>query len=149
MKYLCLFVALLWAATLVAADPLGRVNGTGLTLDGKVVPSTASSLVVAGDVIATSRSSATLYLSDGSRAIIEPNSQVKLKVVNGATVLRVVSGNIELTRANNSRVSVVGSSRPGGGHGHQPGSGPGDPPPGRDPDPPSRSNSCPAGNPHC
>lgn len=110
MKYLCLLIVMMTTVVLMAADRVGRVTSSGpLTLNGKAVPATAvSSLpVVAGDEIATSSSSAMIYFPDRSRAKIEPNSRVKLEVRSSSVALRVLSGSVDLKRAEGSRVSLI------------------------------------------
>ncbi len=109
MRYLCLLIVMT-PVVLMAADPVGRITGSGpLTLDGKAVPVTAvSSLpVVAGDVIATSSSAATIFFADGSRATIPPNSRVKLEPNGSSVALRVLSGSVDLKRAEGSRVKLI------------------------------------------
>jgi hypothetical protein len=78
-------------------------------LNGKAVPATAvSSLpVVAGDEIATSSSTAMIYFADRSRAKIEPNSRVKLEVRSSSVALLVLSGSVDLKRAEGSRVRLI------------------------------------------
>jgi hypothetical protein len=78
-------------------------------LNGKAVPATAvSSLpVVAGDEIATSSSTAMIYFADRSRAKIEPNSRVKLEVRSSSLALLVLSGSVDLKRAEGSRVRLI------------------------------------------
>ena len=110
MRYLCLLIVMMTTVVLMAADPVGRVTSSGpLTLNGKAVPATAvSSLpVVAGDEIATSSSSAMIYFTDKSRATIEPNSRVKLEARSSSVALRVLSGSVDLKRAEGSRVSLI------------------------------------------
>ena len=110
MRYLCLLIVMMTTVVLMAAGPVGRVTSSGpLTLNGKAVPATAvSSLpVVAGDEIATSSSSAMIYFTDRSRATIAPNSRVKLEAQNSSLALRVLSGSVDLKRAEGSRVSLI------------------------------------------
>jgi len=117
MKYLCLLIVMMTTVVLLAADRVGRVTSSGpLTLNGKAVPATAvSSLpVVAGDEIVTSGSSAMIYFADGSRATLEPNSRVKLEVRSSSVALRVLSGSVDLKRAEGSRVSLIQRDHPGG-----------------------------------
>ena len=153
MKYLCLLIVMMTAMVVMASDPLGRVTGSGpLTLNGKAVPATAvSSLpVVAGDKIATSSSSAMIYFADRSRATIGPNSQVKLEPNGSSVRLCVLSGSVDLKRAEGSRVSLIEPVRPA-----TPNSAVGlisgqrVAPHDKDPKPPSRSHPCPPHNPHC
>jgi len=110
VRYLCLLIVMMTTVVLLAADRVGRVTSSGpLTLNGKAVPATAvSSLpVVAGDEIATSSSSAMIYFTDRSRATIAPNSRVKLEAQNSSLAVRVLSGSVDLKRAEGSRVSLV------------------------------------------
>jgi hypothetical protein len=94
MKRTCVLFALV-AALLAAAAPAGRITSSGaLTVNGTPVPATAvaSLPVVAGDEIATSSSAAVIVFADRTRAVIEPNSRVKLEA-NGASVrARLLSG---------------------------------------------------------
>jgi hypothetical protein len=109
MRYLCLLIVMT-PVVLMAADPVGRITGSGpLMLDGKAVPATAvSSLpVVAGDEIATSSSAATIFFADGSRATIPPNSLVKLEPNGSSVALRVLSGSVDLKRAEGSQVKLI------------------------------------------
>jgi len=110
VRYLYLLIVMMTTVVLMAAGPVGRVTSSGpLTLNGKAVPATAvSSLpVVAGDEIATSSSSAMIYFADRSRATIGPNSRVKLEVRSSSVALRVLSGSVDLKRAEGSRVSLI------------------------------------------
>ena len=120
VKYLCLFIVMMTTVSLMAADPVGRVTSSGpLTLNGKAVPVTAvSSLpLVAGDEIATSGSSATIYFSDRSRATLDPNSRVKLEVAElfGGTAGFVRVGRFEagerLARQLDSTAASGGAER--------------------------------------
>ena len=113
MKYVCLLILIMSAAILMAAEPLGRVTGSGpLSLNGKAVPETAASSLplVAGDEIVTSSDSAMIYFADKSRATIAPNSRVRLEATNSSTVLHVLSGNAELKQAEGSKVSLIGAT---------------------------------------
>jgi hypothetical protein len=131
-------------------------------LNGKAVPATAvSSLpVVAGDEIATSSSSAMIYFDDRSRATIGPNSRVKLEARSSSVALRVLSGSVDLKRAEGSRVSLIQPVAPEHAGGpppgpsdppHRPpfpptpppGPGPKPPPPGPGPKPPPPPPPCP------
>ena len=115
MKYLCLLIVMMTTVVLMAGGPVGRVTSSGpLTLNGKAVPATAvSSLpVVAGDEIATSSSPAMIYFTDRSRATIAPNSRVKLEAQNSSLALRVLSGSVDLKRAEGSRVSLIQPAHP-------------------------------------
>lgn len=152
MKYLRLLIVMVAAGVLMAANPAGRVSSSGpLTLNGKAVPATAvSSLpVVAGDEIATSSSSAMIYFADRSRATIAPNSRVKLEAHSSSLALRVLSGSVDLKRAQGSRVSLIeptGRATPNTTAGKAPDPPRPTPPP---PPPPPRSPHCPPYNPHC
>jgi FecR protein len=120
VKYLCLLIVMMTTVALMAADPVGRVTSSGpLTLNGKALPATAvSSLpLVAGDEIATSSTSATIYFSDKSRATLDPNSRVKLEFSGSAETLRVLSGSVDLNRAKDSRLTVFQQNR---SEGHDP-----------------------------
>jgi hypothetical protein len=94
MKRICVLFALI-AALLAAAAPAGRITSSGaLTVNGTPVPAAAvaSLPLVAGDEIATSSSAAVIVFADRTRAVIEPNSRVKLEA-NGASVrARLLSG---------------------------------------------------------
>jgi hypothetical protein len=135
-------------------------------LNGKAVPTTAlSSLpVVAGDEIATASSTAMIYFADKSRATIQPNTRVKLEAGDSSVTLRVLSGSVDLKRAEGSHVSLIEPIHPaspsaaGGGHpGPPPGPpgppkpppGPPKPPPPPPPPPPPRSPHCPPDHPRC
>ncbi len=153
MKYLCLLFIMMTAVVLMAANPAGRVTSAGpLTLNGKAVPATAvSSLpVVAGDEIATSSSSAMIYFADRSHATVEPNSRVKLEAHNSSVALRVLSGSVDLKRAEGSRVSLIESIRRATPNSAvdrvsvQPVA-----PLCKGPKPPSRSKHCPPKDPDC
>jgi len=112
MKNLCLLIVTM-PLVLMAADPVGRITSAGpLTLDGKAVPVTAlSSLpLVAGDEVATSSSSATIFFADKSRATIAPNSRVKLDPNGSSVALRVLSGSVDLNRAKSSQVTLIAPS---------------------------------------
>ena len=138
MKYLCLLIVMMTTVVLMAGGPVGRVTSSGpLTLNGKAVPATAvSSLpVVAGDEIATSSSTAMIYFADRSRATIEPNSRVKLEVRSSSVALRVLSGSVDLKRAEGSRVSVIQPIHPVA-QDSTAGRAPSPPPPPRPPSPP-------------
>ena len=156
MRYLRLLIVMMAAGLIMAANPAGRVSSSGpLTLNGKAVPVTAvSSLpVVAGDEIATASSSAMIYFTDRSRATIGPNSRVKLEARSSSLVLRVLSGSVDLKRAEGSRVSLIqpiqhvapkpAAGQPPDPHPHPPG------PPPPPPPPPPRSPHCPPDDPHC
>lgn len=109
MRYLCLLIVMT-PLVLMAADPVGRITSSGpLTLDGKAVPATAASslALVAGDEVATSSSGATIFFADRSRAMIAPNSRVKLEPYGSSVALRVLSGTAELRRAKSSRVTLI------------------------------------------
>jgi len=109
MRYLCLLIVMT-PLVLMAADPVGKITGSGpLMLDGKTVPVTAvSSLpVVAGDEIATSSSAATIFFADKSRATIAPNSRIKLDPNGSSVALRVLSGSVDLKRAEGSQVKLI------------------------------------------
>jgi hypothetical protein len=113
MKYLCVLIVMIAPLGLMAATPTGSITSSGpLTLNGKVVQATAvSSLpVVAGDEIATSGSPAMIYFGDRSRATIEPNARVKLEARDSSVTLRVLSGSVDLKRAEGSRVSLIEST---------------------------------------
>jgi len=153
VRYLCLLIVMMTTAVLMAANPVGRVAGSGpLTLNGNALPATAvSSLpVVVGDEIATSSSSAMIYFADRSRATIGPNSRVKLEVRSSSVALRDFSGSVDLKRAEGSRVSLIPPvppvapnsdvGRASGQHVARLG---------KDPKPPSRGNYCPPQNPYC
>ena len=114
MRYLCLLIVMTPLA-LMAADPVGRITSSGpLTLDGKAVPVTAASSLplVAGDEIATSDSTATIFFADKSRAMIAPNSRVKLEPNGSSVALRVLSGSVDLNRATSSQVTVIAPNLP-------------------------------------
>ena len=109
MRYLCLLVVLT-PLVLMAADPVGKITSSGpLTLDGKAVPVTATSSLplVAGDEIATAGSAATIFFADRSRATIAPNSRLRLEPNGSSVALRVLSGSVNLKRAQSSRVTVI------------------------------------------
>ena len=145
MKYLSLLIVMMTTVVLMAADPVGRVTSSGpLTLNGKALPATAvSSLpLVAGDEIATSGTSATIYFSDKSRATLDPNSRVKLEFSGSSETLRVLSGSVDLNRAKDSRLTVFQQNHSDGHDHHHDGdhAGPGsDHHPCKDHKPPPRS----------
>ena len=145
MKYLGLLIIMMTTVVLRAADPIGRVTSSGsLMLNGKALPATAvSSLpLVAGDEIATSGSSATIYFSDKSRATLDPNSRVKLEFSGSSETLRVLSGSVDLNRAKDSRLTVFLQNHSDGHDPHHDGDhhGPGsDHHPCKDHKPPPRS----------
>jgi len=77
MKYMCLFVLMMSATVLMAADPLGKLNCLGgATVNSQAVPAAAASSypVVANDDITTLDAPATVYLNDGSRVFIAAKS---------------------------------------------------------------------------
>jgi hypothetical protein len=166
MKSLYLFVVMMTAGLLMAASPLGRVSSSGpLTLNGKAVPATAvaSLPVTAGDEIATSSSAAMIYFADKSRATIAPNSKIKLESHNASVALRIVSGSVDLKRAEGSRISLIEAARTaalGTASGRPspppppkppvpPPPKPPPPPPPLPPPPPPRSPHCPPHDPDC
>ncbi len=113
LKYLLLL--LVTPLVLMAAEPIGKVTSPGpLILDGKAVPATAASSLplVAGDEIATSSSAATIFFLDKSRAIVAPNSRIRLEPNGSTLTLRVLSGSLDLNRANNSTLKVIGPIAP-------------------------------------
>jgi len=115
-RYLCLLI-IMTPLVVIAADPVGRITSSGpLTLDGKAVPATAASSLplVAGDEIATSSSAATIFFSDGSRTTILPNSRVKLEHNGSSVALRVLSGSVDLKRANGSPIKLIALTVPAG-----------------------------------
>ncbi|MGA9059348.1 MAG: hypothetical protein WB763_22880 [Terriglobia bacterium] len=110
MRYLCLLIVMMTTVVLMASGPVGRVTSSGpLTLNGKAVPATAVSSLpaVVGDEIATSSSWAMIYFTDKSRARIRPNSRVKLEAQSSSLALRVLSGSVDLKRAEGSRVLCI------------------------------------------
>ena len=114
MRYLCLLI-IMTPLALMAADPVGRITSASpLTLDGKAVPVTAASSLplVAGDEVATSSSAATIFFTDKSRAMIAPNSLVKLEPNGSSVALRVLSGSVDLNRAKSSQVKLMAPSLP-------------------------------------
>jgi len=120
MRYWCLLIVMMTTVVLMAADPVGKVTSSGpLTLNGKTVPGTATSSLplVAGDVIVTSSSPAVISFSDNCRATIEPNSRVKLEAYGSSVGVRVLSGSVDLKRAQGSRVTLIGPSNPAAGRG--------------------------------
>ena len=152
MRYLCLLIVMMTTVVLMAADPVGKVTSSGpLTLNGKAVPATAGSSLplVTGDEIVTSSSSAMIYFADGSRATLEPNSRVKLEVRSSSVALRVLSGSVDLKRAEGSRVSLIQRDHPGGlnsSHDRDHGESDSDHHPCKDHKPPPRSEHHPPGH---
>ena len=111
MKYLSLFVLMMSATVLMAADPLGKLNCLGgVTVNSQAVPAATSSYpLVANDDIITLDAPATIYLDDGSRVFIAAKSEVKLIVKDSAPVIKVVSGSARVQRAKGSRASLIKS----------------------------------------
>ena len=147
MKYLCLLIAMMTTLVLIAADPVGRVTSSGpLVLNGKAVPATAGSSlpVVAGDEIVTSKSAAWISFGDHSRATIGPNSRIKLEAHISSVTVRVLSGSVDLSRANNSRISLIQPVQPVQAKPPVPPNPPRPPPPSPPPPPPPRSRSAPS-----
>ena len=93
MKRMLVLFAVI-AALLAAAGPVGRITSSGaVTVNGSPVPATAvaSLPVLAGDEIATSSAAALIVFADRSRAMVEPNSRVKLEAHGASVSMRVLS----------------------------------------------------------
>lgn len=80
-----------WAATLVgrvSSSQSFKLNGTPMPVEG--VPSWP---LYAGDVIVTQAAQATIVFRNGSRVVLEPNSELKVEIKDKKPVVRLLRGN--------------------------------------------------------
>ena len=98
------------AAIALAATPVGSLSSSGsVVLSGSSIPETAASSlpVVAGDLIRTSSSSATIVFADKSQLVIAPDSQVALVTQGSNLQVQVISGSAMLNNTKKSTIELI------------------------------------------
>jgi len=109
-------IALLWlvlAGVVSAAEQVGTVSGSGLTLRGQTVPGAAESLpLTSGDEIATSTGAAVITLVDKSTITEEANTQLWIERQADRTVICMSRGSLRFSAAPGSLITVCALGRP-------------------------------------
>lgn len=110
-KMAVVLLMLTWVVS--AAEQVGTVSGSGLTLRGNPVPGVAESLpLTSGDEIVTSTDLATMALSDKSRITAEANTQLWIERHDGRTVICMSRGALQFRATPGARIRVCALGRP-------------------------------------
>jgi hypothetical protein len=106
-----LFLVLAWVA--VAAEQMGTVSGSGLTLRGNAVPGAAESLpLTSGDEVVTSTGPAVISLADKSAITAEANTQLWIERQAKRTMICVSRGALRFSAAPGAGITICALGRP-------------------------------------
>lgn len=112
--FLLVLIFLTFLPPASAAQPVGSITASGaIRLAGADIPSSAArSLTLAsGDVVETLSSTAVVMLPDSSRVLLEKNTRLRVKAVNGKTRVILEQGGLHYTTSPAAQLQIAAGGR--------------------------------------